>query len=74
MDVFEDGGMFPGFELKPKAGFGKEGYKNFDGCITQLQMQTYLIIRKLEPSQEQARSELRHGSIPLPEAGGTLGL
>ena len=48
MDVFEDGGMFPGFELKPKAGFGKEGYKNFDGCITQLQMQTYLIIRKFE--------------------------
>ena len=24
------------------------GYKNFDGCITQLQMQTYLIIRKFE--------------------------
>ena len=48
MDVFEDGGMYPGFELKPAAGFGKEGYKNFDGCITQLQMQTYLIIRKFE--------------------------
>ena len=46
MDVFEDGGMYPGFELKPAAGFGKEGYKNFNGCITQLQMQTYLIIRK----------------------------
>ena len=40
--------MHPGFELKPAAGFGKEGYKNFDGCITQLQMQTYLIIRKFE--------------------------
>ena len=48
MDLCEDGGMHPGFELKPAAGFGKEGYKNFDGCITQLQMQTYLIIRKFE--------------------------
>ena len=48
MDLCEDGGMHPGFELKPAAGFGKEGYKNFDGCIAQLQMQTYLIIRKFE--------------------------
>ena len=48
MDICEDGGMHPGFELKPAAGFGKDGYKNFDGCMTQLQMQTYLIIRKFE--------------------------
>ena len=48
MDLCEDGGMHPGFELKPAAGFGKEGYKNFDGCIAQLQMQMYLIIRKFE--------------------------
>ena len=48
MDICEDGGMHPGFELKPAAGFGKGGFKNFDGCITQLQMQTYLIIRKFE--------------------------
>ena len=40
--------MHPGFELKPAAGFGKDGYKNFDGCMAQLQMQTYLIIRKFE--------------------------
>lgn len=48
MDICEDGGMHPGFELKPAAGFGKDGYKNFDGCMTHLQMQTYLIIRKFE--------------------------
>lgn len=30
-------------------GFGREGYKNFDGYITYLQMKTYLIIRKLGP-------------------------
>ena len=48
MDLCEDGGMHPGFELKPAAGFHKEGYKNFDGCMTQLQMQTYLLIRRFE--------------------------
>lgn len=48
MDICEDGGMHPGFELKLEAGFGTEGYKNFDGCIANLQMQTYLIIRKFE--------------------------
>ena len=48
MDIFEDGGMHPGFELKPAAGFGKDGYRNFEGCMTTLQMKTYLIIRKFE--------------------------
>ena len=48
MDLFEDGETHPGFELKPAAGFGKEGFRNFDGCVTWLQMQTYLIIRKFE--------------------------
>ena len=51
MDICEDGGMHPGFELKPAARFGKEGYKNFEGCVTQLQMQTYLLIRKFERRQ-----------------------
>jgi hypothetical protein len=46
----EDGEMsFPdeqilSTELKKKAGFGKEGEKNFPGTITGLQMQTYLVI------------------------------
>ncbi len=31
-------------ELKKKAGFGKEGEKNYPGVITALQMQTYLVI------------------------------
>ena len=31
-------------ELKQKAGFGKGGERNFEGVLTQLQMQTYLII------------------------------
>lgn len=48
MDICEDGGLHPGYELKPAAGFGKDGYKNFDGCLAALQMQTYLVIRKFE--------------------------
>ena len=31
-------------ELKKRAGFGKDGEKNFPGTITGLQMQTYLVI------------------------------
>jgi len=32
-------------ELKEKAGFGKGGEKNFPGIVTDLQMQTYLVVR-----------------------------
>lgn len=31
-------------ELKKQAGFGKDGEKNYQGIITQLQMETYLVI------------------------------
>lgn len=45
MDRFDAGGPIPSNELKRLAGFGKGGEKNFDGTVTDLQMQTYLIIR-----------------------------
>lgn len=45
MDQFEGGGSFTGLELKRRAGFGKGGEKNFAGIITDLQMQTYLVIK-----------------------------
>lgn len=32
-------------ELKQLAGFGSGGEKNFDGTVTELQMQTYLVVR-----------------------------
>lgn len=35
------------FEVKKKAGFGKEGEKNFEGTIADLQMQGYLVVRDL---------------------------
>ena len=50
MDVFELNDEAIGNEimsnaLKEKAGFGKEGgEKNFEGVLTELQMQTYLIV------------------------------
>lgn len=50
MDVFEQineagGNEIMSNELKEKAGFNKEGgEKNFEGVLTELQMQTYLIV------------------------------
>lgn len=45
MDVFDGGKELYSFEVKQQAGFGKGGEKNFDGVMTELQMQTYLIVR-----------------------------
>ena len=33
------------FEVKQRAGFGKDGEKNFDGTVTDLEMKTYLCVR-----------------------------
>ena len=45
MDQFENKDELFSFELKRLAGFGKEGEKNFEGTVTDLQMQGYLLIR-----------------------------
>ena len=45
MDQFENRDELFSFELKRLAGFGKGGEKNFDGAVTDLQMQGYLLIR-----------------------------
>lgn len=50
MDCFEgslagDDKEQSGLQLKKMAGFGKDGYKNFDGMMTELQMQTYLVVK-----------------------------
>ena len=45
MDLFTDGGEFYSYEIKRLAGFGKEGEKNFDGVLTELQMKTYLVVK-----------------------------
>ena len=39
----EYGPSLPTFEVKRMAGFGKEGEKNFDGVLTDLEMKLYLV-------------------------------
>lgn len=49
MNLFMDDGSdneLYSFEVKRMAGFGKEGEKNFEGTVTDLQMRTYLLIRE----------------------------
>lgn len=45
MDQFAESPELFSFQLKQQAGFGKGGEKNFDGVVTDLQMQSYLITR-----------------------------
>ena len=47
MDQFSAGEEHPSFLLKRLAGFGREGEKNFEGTVTDLQMGGYLLIRDL---------------------------
>jgi hypothetical protein len=48
MELLSDGSVIPSFELKKAAGFFKGGEKNFEGIITSLQMQTFILIRGFE--------------------------
>ncbi len=45
LDCFEEQNEYGCTQLKRDAGFGKDGEKNFDGIVTELQMQTYLVIK-----------------------------
>lgn len=44
MDVIESEGSVPSYRLKESAGFGKNGEKGFEGAITRLMMETYVVI------------------------------
>lgn len=46
MDAVEKNGPMLSSELKKYCGFGKDGLKGFDGVLTSLQMQTYLMVRE----------------------------
>lgn len=54
MDQYEGQPELPSFELKNRAGFGKNGESNFDGTVTELQMQTYLVIRDFRQKTNKA--------------------
>lgn len=45
MDQFEYKSEYSSFALKEQAGFGKGLLKNFNGIVTQLQMQSYLVVK-----------------------------
>lgn len=45
MDMFMNGEELFSNQAKRLAGFGRDGEKNFEGVVTELQMQTYLVIR-----------------------------
>ncbi|MCR4886509.1 MAG: hypothetical protein K5919_06320 [Clostridiales bacterium] len=45
MDLFEGDQELYSFDVKRRAGFGGDGEKNFEGVITDLMMETYLVIR-----------------------------
>ncbi len=45
MDLFMNGEELFSFEAKRKAGFGKEGERNFEGTLTSLEKASYLVIR-----------------------------
>ncbi len=62
MDCFEKDSddrikEYMGLQLKQFAGFGKDGYKNFDGIMTELQMQTYLTIKEFQRKRNKKGQE-----------------
>lgn len=46
MDLFEQKEIISTIEMKNEAGFGKEGEKNFNGILTELQMNMYLTVQE----------------------------
>ena len=54
MDLFDDEKELFSFEIKKNAGFGKGGEKNFDGVMTELMMQTYLVMRDFRQKRNKA--------------------
>ena len=48
MDIFDSEATWYSYEIKTNAGFSKGGEKNFDGVMTELMMQTYLVMRDFQ--------------------------
>lgn len=44
MDLFLENDSLMSFEIKEKAGYGKDGEKNFEGMMTSLQEEIYLVV------------------------------
>ena len=57
MDLFENHEELFSAEIKKIAGFGKNGEKNFEGTVTELQMKTYLMMRDFRKKRNKADFE-----------------
>ncbi len=57
MDVLEPRETVPSYELKSLAGFHKDGEKGFEGAITALQMQTYLLVGSFSRKRNRKNEE-----------------
>lgn len=44
MSCFPDGERLASWEVRARGGFGRDGLKGFDGALTQVQMQCYLVV------------------------------
>lgn len=57
IDVLSMYDKLPSYELKKLAGFNKNGENNFEGTVTSLQMQTYIIIRRFSRKKNKKGEE-----------------
>jgi len=57
MDVLNSGKETFSFEIKEQAGFGKGGEKNFEGTMTGLEMQTYLVVTDFKKKKNKQGKE-----------------
>lgn len=57
MDLFSEDTELFSFEMKRQTGFGKNGEKNFEGVISNLQMQTYLCVRDFRKKKSKEGKE-----------------
>ncbi len=57
IDVLELRGAIPSNELKKDAGFHKEGERGFEGAITALQMQTYILVSSFHRRRNRKNEE-----------------
>jgi hypothetical protein len=57
MDAVVPAGSMLSPDIRKHCGFGKDGLKGFDGVLTALQMQTYLLVRAFEYKKD------RHGNV-----------
>lgn len=57
IDLLELTGPVPSYELKKGAGFHKDGEKGFEGAITALQMQTYILVSSFHRRRNRQNEE-----------------